>query len=167
MLEQLYLPVTNAFLNVVSAAAIFIISLIIGKFAGLIVTSLLYELRLDEILETIGIKIFISKTLGMLISLGIYVTGFILALNQLGITKIIIVLLAVFFAIIIFLGVMLGFADMVRNLFAGLYLRKKYLSKRTVNMKTVKGKIIGVGYTRIKVITKEKDVLIVPFSALD
>ncbi len=167
MLEQLYLPITNAFLKVVSAAAIFIIALIIGKFAGLIVTNLLYELRLDEILETIGVKIFISKTIGMMFSLAIYVIGFILALNHLGITEIIIIVLAIFFAIIILLGVMLGVADMILNFFVGLSLRKKYLSKRMLNMYTVKGKIIDVGYTKIKVMTKEKDILVVPFSALD
>lgn len=167
MLEQFYLPITNLFLRVVSAIAIFIIALIIGKFAGLIAASLLYELKIDEILETIGIKFFFSKTAGMIVSLAIYVAGFIFALNALGITKIVIFVLAAFFLVLLVIGLFLGIADTTRNFFIGLALRKKYLSKRSVNLETVKGSIIEVGYTRIKVRTKEKDILVVPFSALD
>lgn len=167
MLEQFYLPVTNVFLNIVSAVAIFLIALIIGKFAGLIVANLLYELKIEKILETIGVKFFISKTVGVIVSLAIYVFGFILALNQLGITKVVIIVLAVFFAILFFIAFLLGITDIIRNFFLGITLRKKYLAKRSISSSIVKGKIIDVGYTRIKVITNEKDILMVPYSALD
>ncbi len=167
MLEQFYTPVVDTFFSIISALAIFLIALIVGKFAGLIVTNLIYELKIEEILETVGFKFFISKVAGMAVSLAIYITGIVIALNQLGITRIVVIVLAVFFAVIIALAIFLGVADIIRNFFLGLFLRKRYLGKRMVNIEPVKGKVVEVGFTRIKVLTKEKDLLVVPFSALD
>ena len=167
MLEQFYMPVTNVFLKIVSAFVIFVIGLIIGKFAGFIVSNLLHELKIEELLETMGMKLFISKTAGMIVSIAIYIGGLILALNQLGIAEIFVIVIAALIAIIIILAVLLGAADMIRNFFAGAGLRKKYLSKKTINLPAVKGKIIEVGLTKIKVETKDKDILVVPFIALD
>ena len=167
MLEQFYLPVTSVFIKIVSAFLIFIIGLIVGKFAGLIVASLLQELKIDEILETIGVKFFISKIAGTAVSIIVYIAGLILALNQLGIAEVVAIAIGALFAVIIILAVLLGAADMIRNFFAGLALRKKYLLKKSISLPTVNGKIVEVGYTKIKVLTKEKDVLVVPFMALD
>lgn len=167
MLEQFYLPVTNVFLNIVSAIVIFVIALIIGKFAGMIVTSLFYELKIEEILETIGIKWFLSKTAGIIASLIIYVGGFIIAMNQLGIATYVIIIIAGFFLIIAALTLFLGATDTIRNLIAGMSRRKKYLSKKSINLPELKGKVVKVGYTSIKVRTKEKDIVVVPFIGLD
>jgi len=167
MLEQFYRPVTNVFLKIVSAAMIFLIALIVGRFAGIIAANLVQELRIEEILETIGVKIFISKTIGTLVSLAIYTAGILIALNQIGIATIFAVIIAAFFAIMLIIGIAFGAADAARNLFAGIRLRKKYLAKKTLELPSARGKIIKVSFTSIKILTKEKDILVVPFIALD
>ena len=133
----------------------------------MIVTSIFYELKIEEILETIGIKLFISKTAGIIASLIIYVGGFIIAMNQLGIATYVVIIIAAFFLIIVALTLLLGAADTIRNLIAGLSIRKKYISKKNIDLPELKGKVVKVGYTGIKVQTKEKDVVVVPFIGLD
>ncbi|MBW3023204.1 hypothetical protein KY308_03805 [Candidatus Woesearchaeota archaeon] len=161
-----FLDVVGDFLlKIIIAFVIFLIGLIIGKFAGMIITKLLYELQIDQILETIGIKFFLSSAVGTVVSLVIYIIGLILALDQLGLTKIFTILLVVFFSALMIIAVLLGITSTVKNLFIGFYIRKKFLDKKALNSKIVSGKIVDVGYTRIKVMTKEKDVLVVPFSA--
>jgi len=167
MLEQFYLPVTNAAIKVISAVLIFLISLIIGRFAGLIAANLIQELRIEELLETIGVKFFFARSFGTLVSLAIYIAGLLIALNQFGVATIFTIIISAFFALIIILGILLGAASLFRNLMAGMRLRKKYLSKKSIFLPEVQGKIIKVGYANIRVMTKEKDVLVVPFIALN
>jgi len=167
MLEQFYIPLTNIFFKIISAFVIFLIALIVGRFAGIIVANLLQELRIEVLLETIGIRFFISKTAGTIVSLAIYVAGLLMALNQIGIARIFAIVISSLFAVLIVLAIIFGIADVIRNFFAGLRLRKKYLAKKTIELPIVKGKIIQVNLTNIKVITKENDVLVVPFIALD
>ncbi len=167
MLENFYLPVTDVFLKIISAFIIFIIALIIGKFAGMIVTGLLYELKVEEILETIGVKLFVAKSVGVIVSLAIYVAGFVIALQSLGIATYVIIVIAAFFAIIAALALFLGAADTIRNFIAGFGLRKKYLRQKSIDLPEIRGRILKVGYTEIKVRTKENDVVVVPFTGLD
>jgi len=167
MLEQFYLPVTNVFIKIVSAFAIFLIGLIIGKFAGMLVTSLLYELKIEEILEKIGVKLFISRTAGAMVSIAIYMGGLVVALNQLGIAQIFVIMVAVFFAVIAALAFILGLTDIIRNFIAGISLRKKFLSRKTIELPEVKGRIVEVCRTKIKIRTKEKDIVVVPYIVLD
>ena len=161
----IFATASGILLKIIMAFIIFLLGLIIGKFAGMIITKLLYELQIDQILETIGIKFFFSSAAGKLVSFVIYIIGIIVALNQLGLTKIVTIVLVVFFSIILIAVVLLGTLDIIKNLFLGLYLRKKFLGKRTIKTKILSGKILDVGYTKIKVQTKDEEVLVVPFSA--
>jgi hypothetical protein len=151
-------------LKIIIAFIIFLLGLIIGKFAGIIITKLLYELKIDQILETIGVKFFFSSAAGSLISFLIYVAGLIFALNQLGLAAIVTIVLGAFFSVIILVALFLGATNAARNFFIGIYMRKKFFGKKTIDA-PVKGKILHMGYTGLKVITGEKDVLVIPFSA--
>src|SRR3989344_5826690 len=153
-------------LKIVIAFIIFLLGLAIGKFAGIIITKLLYELQIDQILETIGVKFFFSSAAGRLVSFLIYLGGIVLALNQLRLTKIATITLGAFFAIILAIALFFGVTSAIKDLFAGLYVKKRLLGKKTIKSGAVDGKILSIGLTGIKVLTREKDVLFMPFSSL-
>jgi len=164
-MAQLLSTIDAFFLKMMIGFVIFLLGLIIGKFAGMIITKLLYELQIDQILETIGIKFFFSSFFGKAVSVIIYIAGIILALNQLSLTKLVTGFLIAFFSLILLAAVLLGITDALQNFVLGVYLRNKFLGKKQIKTKLASGKILEVGYTKIKILTKDKDILIVPFSA--
>ena len=162
-----FLPAAQGILlKIVTAFIIFLIGLIIGKFAGMLVKKLLYELQIDQILETIGVKFFFSDAAGRVVSFLFYIAGIALALRQLGLEKIATIILIVFFSIILLVSLLLDATDMVRNFLLGIYMRKRFFRKKEISSEAVKGRILKVKYTGLKIMTREKDVLFVPYSAL-
>lgn len=158
--------VTNFVYRALIAFITLLIFLIVGKFLGVLVARTLYEIGVDELTESIGIKFFFSKAAGTLVSFVFYIWGTIVALSQLGLTTIITAILFIIIALLVFFSTLLGTKDLVLNFFAGIGLRKGYLKQDYLSVGKTRGKIISVGRTRLKIRTQENEVLMVPFMAL-
>ncbi|MEM4336689.1 MAG: hypothetical protein QXG86_01670 [Candidatus Woesearchaeota archaeon] len=159
--------ISGVMLKLIISFIIFILGVTIGRIAGAIVAKLIYELGIDSILETIGIKFFFSASVGKFVSFVFYVGGIILALKQLGLATFLTILLVIFFVVVIVLSLFFGLTTTVKNIVAGFSLRKKFLNKKTINKMHIKGKIIKVKRTGIKVLTKDNDTIFIPFSAFN
>ena len=152
--------------SILVAVLTLLVFLIVGKFVEMLAVRVLQELQLDYIFEKIGIEFSGSKVIAKIIAFVFYFWGAIVALKQLGLERIAIVIASVFAGILLALSLALGFTDAVHNLMLGIYLRKKYLKRKDLAVGNVKGKIINVGWTKLKIMTKEKDVLAVPYNTL-
>lgn len=140
--------------------------LVVGRFVQMIVTKLFNELSLDYLLEKAGMEIAASKTIGIVVAFVFYFLGVVYALKQLGLEKIAFIAASIVGAVAILLVIALGLTDTAKNFMLGLYLKKKYLGRKELRTGSIRGKIINVGMTKLKVMTKEKDILIVPYSEL-
>jgi len=139
---------------------------IVGRFVGTFVTRLTNALGIDEFAEAIGIKFLISRTIGELLSIIFYLVGIYLALNELGITKVVALVGSAFIIFLFAIVVLLGLKDFVINFLHGFYKRKKYLKKNYLKIGNISGRIVDIGLTKIKIKTKEGEFLVVPFSIL-
>ena len=158
MLEPLY--------KILIVFVTLLIFAIIGKFLGTFTRRLINALGIDELAESIGIKFMLSRVSGAIVSVIFYLLGFYFALNQIGATRLVAIISAFIVVAVLAMAIVLGINDFIVNLFAGIYKRKKYLKKRHLRIGNVSGKIIGVGMTKIKMETKEGELLVVPFSGL-
>lgn len=151
-------------LNIILAFAYFIISLIIGKFLGKLVTSILIEAGLQQILEKVGIEFRLSDVAGKLWSYIIYIAGVWLALEKLGLTKIIAIILIIFGLFLTIVALTFGIQDFIKNVFIGMLIRKKYAKKTRVNVKGIKGVVIKNTLTTVRVYSRG-DILVIPYTA--
>lgn len=152
--------------RILIAVLTLLVFLIVGKFVEMLAVRIFQELQLDYMLEKIGVEFSGSKAIAKVIAFIFYFWGVIVALKQLGLEKIAVVIASIFVGILLALSLVLGFADAVHNFMLGLYLRKKYIKRKELAVGNVKGKIISVGRTKLKIMTKEKDVLAVPYNTL-
>lgn len=143
-----------------------IIFAIVGKFLGASTTRLINALGIDELAESIGLKFMVSRISGTIVSIAFYLFGFYSALNLLGATRLVALAVAFFIVTILAFAIVLGMRDLIVNFFTGIYKRKKYLKKRHLRIGNVSGKIVSVGMTKVKIETKEGELLVAPFSGL-
>jgi len=104
--------------------------------------------------------------MGNLVKYLIYLITAVIALNQIGITGIVIYIL-IGLGILTAVGIVLfDVKDYMRNLVIGIFSkkRKKFRLNQEVRINCVKGRIIDLGITEIKIKTKKEDILVIPSS---
>ena len=156
-------------INLIVSILIIFLGLIFGRFLGNLTKKILSELEADRLIKKhISLELKAENVLGNLVKYASYIVAIIIALNQLGITGI--VLIAVLFlAVIIAAGILLfDIRDFSHNLIVGLFSKKRKLLKidQEISISNVKGKIVDISITEIKVKTKNEDIIIIPSSLL-
>lgn len=161
--------VQNTVTNGIVAILIIFLGLIFGRFLGNLTKRILSELEADRLIKKhVSLELKAENILGNLVKYVSYIFATVLALTQIGITGIVLYILF-FLGIIIAAGIVLfDIRDFSHNLAIGLFSKKRKLLKKDQEISTsgVKGKIISISITEIKVKTKNDDIIIVPSSLL-
>lgn len=154
--------------KLVVAVIILLIGFIIGKLVGRLVQKLLHELELDKILEKARLKITLESTLGMIVSLIIYFIAIVMALNQLGLTTVILYIIIGGAILLILISTVLAIKEFIPNLISGFFIHKKGYFKEgdRIKIKGVEGKIKRINLIETEIVTKKKDVIFIPNSLL-
>ncbi len=113
---------------------------IIAKLASRIAKKLLAEAELNRILVSAGFKP-LSDALGTILEYVIYTATLLVILQQFGLTKIVLGIIATLAVIIIGISILLAFRDFIPNAVAGLFLRKK--AKQHIGKKVQIGAVTG------------------------
>jgi len=167
--EEVISYVSNSIINLIGAILIVLMGIIIGKFFDKVIRRVLAELNTNKILkEEAGVKIPFEEFIGSIIKYLVYFAAVIMALNQLGITTIVlnIILGLILFLLIAF--IVLAFKDFVPNLVSGLFLHQKREIKDgdRIRVDNIEGKIIHINLVETRVETKNGDVVYIPNSIL-
>lgn len=111
---------SNPLINdIIIAIAIFLLGLIIGRIVGKFVQRLLKDFKVDgTVQKTTGLKTSLERVLGSVISYAIYFIFFIIALNYVGITSIILNVLSIAVIVILAISLILTIKDSVPNMIA-------------------------------------------------
>ncbi len=155
--------------RIVIALIILFLGLTLGKFLAKLITRVLHEIELDNLIsKTTKIKFSVEKAIGNLIKYLIYFVTLILVLNQLGITTVLLYIIMAFVLAFILILTLFGVKDFIPNLFAGFMINKNKLFKKgdTITFKNTTGKVIGMNLTETRIKTKKGDILFIPNSAL-
>jgi len=151
--------------KITSAIAIFLIGMIIGRILGRILTLVLIEYEAERFLKKIG-GASAAFFFGALISYIVYFITILITLNQFGIRNITAISVSSIIVIVIFVSAILGTRDLIQNVLA--YFAQKINLKKgdIVQFSNKKGVILKRDFVKVKLKTKEGDIMILPNSGL-
>ena len=155
--------------NLVAAIVIILIGFLIGRFLGKLTRKVLKELNTNKILkENLGIKLPIEQFLSKLVHYLILFIAVVMALNQLGLSTIILYIILIIVLIIIVGLFVLAFKDFIPNVFASFWIHQKNILKEgdKIEIKDVKGVVQEITLTEVKIKTKDNEVVLIPNSLL-
>lgn len=154
--------------DIVIALVVLLIGIIIGRILGRLVQGILEEIEVNAMLEKAGFKISFGEIIGSLVSYFIYFITVIMALNQLGIAKNVLNIIAGCIILIIIISLILTFKDYISNIIAGIFIHQKRFIKPgdKIKFKDIEGRIININLIESQVETKEKDMVYIPNSLL-
>lgn len=156
-------------IKLIAAIVIILIGFIAARVLSKLTRKALHELETDKILkEQAGVKIPLEEFFSSLIKYLTYFTAIIFALNQLGLTTIILQII-LFVVLAILVGfIILAFKDFIPNITAGFFMHlKRTINERdTIKFKNIEGKVIHINLVETKIETKNKDIVYIPNAIL-
>ncbi len=160
---------SEVYTNVILAFIILLGGIILAKIVGRLIEKVLKEIELNKFLKkTTSIKISIEELIANIVTYLLYFIAIIAALDQLGIATTILYFISLGIIIIIVASILLGLRDLFPNIIAGIHLYQKRVLKEGDNLKVgdVKGKVVKVSLTEIRIKTKKDDIIYLPNSIL-
>ncbi len=155
-------PVIN---NVLVALIILLIGLILGRIAGRLIQKFFQELSLNSLFKkTTGINTSIEDIIGYGVRYTVYLLFIVIALNQLGLTSPVLIMLSGAVLITVVILIFLGIKDFIPNFISGLALHRRgfILEGDTIKVRGMEGKVIGITLLETRIKTKKGDIIAVP-----
>lgn len=156
-------------INFTAAIAIILIGVVVARFTSKLVKRILHELEINKVLkDQADIRIPIEESLGNLVKFIVYFISLFLALNQLGLSTIMLQIVLALVLLILVGFIILAFKDFIPNIIAGFVIHQKQIFKRgdLIMFKEFKGKVVQVNLMDIKLQTRSGDIIFVPNSIL-
>jgi len=160
---------SSVFTKLVVAVIIVLIGLVLGKILGKFVQKALHEIELNKIIKkAAGIKASVEEIISTSLSYFIYFIFIVMALNQLGITTVVLHMISGAILIIIIISILLSIKDFMPNMFAGLFIHQKRFIKEgdILKVDNTEGKVVHINLVETKIETKHGDIIYIPNSLL-
>ena len=160
---------SSVFTKLVVAVIIVLIGLVLGKILGKFVQKALHEIELNKIIKkAAGIKASVEEIISTSLSYFIYFIFIVMALNQLGITTVVLHMISGVILIIIIISILLSIKDFMPNMFAGLFIHQKRFIKEgdILKVDNTEGKVVHINLVETKIETKHGDIIYIPNSLL-
>jgi len=160
---------SGIFTKLVVAVIIILIGLIAGKLLGKFIHKALHEIELNKILrKAAGVKVSIEEIISTFVTYFIYFIFIVMALNQLGLTTVVLHMISGAILIIIIISILFSIKDFMPNMFAGFFIHQKRFIKEgdTINVDNTEGKVIHINLVETKIETKKGDIIYIPNSLL-
>ena len=168
-LEFLVKFINENSIKIIISISILLIGVVIGRFLSKLTYRILVYISLNKLLkDSIKLKLPIEEIISYIIKYVIYFLSLVIALNQVGIgdfaQQLILVLILIMIASIIFFAL----KDFVPNFVAGIIIHRKSSIKINDNIKIlgVEGLVSEIDLLYTKVITKDKEIFIIPNSLM-
>jgi len=153
----------------IAAIVIILIGFIVARVLSRLTRKILHALETDKILrQQAGVKVPLEEFFTSIVKYLTYFAAVILALNQLGLTTVVLQII-LFVALAILVGfIILAFKDFIPNITAGFFIHLKKIINEgdTIKFNTIEGKVVHVNLVETKVQTKNKDLVYIPNSLL-
>lgn len=159
----------NKFVDTIaSAVIILLIGFIIGKVFGKLIQKGLRELELNNLLKRAGIQFGLEELLSRMFEYVIYAIAIVAALNQLGMTTIVLYIVIAVILAVLAIAFLLSIKDFIPNFIAGLRVSSKrlFVVGDTITIGSVSGKVKEFGLLETKLVSKNNEVIHIPNSLL-
>lgn len=170
-LNQILSLVSNKTVNIynliadrlIVAVVIVLVGFILGKIVQKISYRVFHGFEIDEVVKKGGIKFSIEEILSNILMAIVYVIFFIIALERMGVTSIVLNVVSVFAIVIILVSFLLALKDYLPNAFAGFVIMQKEMYKKgnVIEVNDVKGKVMQISMAETKLETNG-DIIFLP-----
>ena len=155
-------------IKLVAAITILLIGLILGRFFSKLVKKILKEVELNNIIKKeFKLDWPVEQFLVSFIRYSVYFVALVIALNQIGLAKIIlyVILGGVLLFIVVFM--ILAIKDFIPNVISGFLIQHRKLLKKgdKIKVKDIEGKVVDITLTEIQ-IKSGNEIIVVPNSVL-
>jgi len=160
---------SGLFTKLVVAIIIVLIGFVVGRILGKIVKRLLHSIEFNKIIKSAtGIKLSLEEGISVFVTYFIYFLFIIMALNQLGLTTVVLHMISGAILIIIIISVLLSIKDFMPNMFSGLFIhRRRFINVGDViRVENTEGKIVHINLVETKIETDKGDIIYLPNSLL-
>ena len=150
--------------------AISIVVLLVGFCLGILVRKIVYKIlqrvELNSVLLKAGITQDMERMISLVVAFVIYLVTFVIFLNQLGITSVVVYLVVGAILMLIVLTFVVGLKDLIPNVVAWVVLMRRGKIKigSRVEIREIKGVVERIGLFETEIKTDQGDVLYVPNS---
>lgn len=166
---DIYAIISQTTANIAAAIIIILIGLVLGRFIGRFAQKILNELETNKILkQKTTINIDLEELVGSVIKYVIYFISLIMALNQVGLTPLILKIILIIILILMIIFIVLAVKDYIPNVVAGFVLHQKRVLKEgdVILFKDIEGKVITTSLIETRIETKNGDIIFIPNSVL-
>lgn len=162
------LSITSIMVNFAAALALIIFGVIAGIIVEKLVRRLLHGFELDRVLASIGMKFPLEDFIASIVKYIVYFSGIILALNELGLSKVLLEILLGMIVVIIVAFIILAFKDFAPNITAGLFIHRKGSIKKGewLKINEIEGEVFELDLIETKLKMKSGNLIIIPNSFL-
>ena len=160
--KAIVLPLLNKFFL---AAILLLVGIIIGRVVSTLIQKFLHSAELNKLVsQGAHSKVPIEEIIAYTIRYVLYFLFFVLALNTIGFTSIIITVFAIIVFLIFILSVFLGIKDFIPNAIAGLMIRRKGFIKVNDKIESngISGKILRINLLDTQIETFSGDIISLP-----
>ena len=144
---------------------IILIGLVISKVISNLVRKFAKELELTMVLKKADIKFDSKNFLPSLFRYLILILTVMIALNSVGITKIVIKIVFIALVIILIAYTLISIKELIPNIYHGIRIKNKYKVGSKLKYKSIEGKIIKMNLAELQVKTK-KEVIYIPYKLI-
>ena len=168
-LAKLDITFTALLLKIVSALVIILVGFIAAKLVSSFFRKIMHDLEVDRTASAMLKKnISLEDSLSKIISYAICIITIILALNQLGITSIILYMIAGFILLLLIIMFIVGFKDLLPNIFASfaLYRKSNFRPGDRIIFRNIEGVVEEMNFLETKIRTRKGELIFIPNSTL-
>jgi small conductance mechanosensitive channel len=153
-------------LDIIVGIIILLVGFGLGILAKKVVRRVLKEIHLNRVMSNVGITHNIEKAVTNIVMYLIYLFTIIYFLDYLGITSVVVYLIAGAILALLILTLLVGLKDVIPNFFAWIILQRKgkVIVGRRVDVKEISGVVEKIGYLETEIKTEREDILYVPNS---
>ena len=151
--------------NIILAILIVFLGLVIGRIAGRLVERIFKDFKVDAtVKEKTGKAISFQKFASNLVSYTIYILFTVFALNQIGITHLLLNIIIIILVLVIISTILLSLKDSIPNMIAYRTITKKKLVRKgdIISFNQVEGKVKQINASETLIKTKGGDLIHIP-----
>lgn len=156
------MSINDVLTKIITFIIIILLGLIISKVVSNLFRKLIKEFEVTKVLKKADIKFNPNKFIPSLSKYFIYLLTIIIALNAIGITKIVVRIIVSFSLSVLIIYILISVKDLIPNWYNGLKVKRKYKVGDKIKYKNIEGKIIYMNSVELQVQSK-KEVIYLPY----
>jgi len=162
------LSITSIMVNFAAALALIIFGVIAGIIIEKLVRRLLHGFELDRVLASTGMKFPLEDFIASIVKYIVYFLGIVMALNELGLSTVLLEILLGMIVVIIVAFIILAFKDFAPNITAGLFIHRKGSIKKGdwLKVNEIEGEVVELDLIETKLKMKSGNIILIPNSFL-